>query len=307
MPPLTLTLPDNVPIIQAVVFHGSPTVPDTGQLRTAARGWIATRVAHSMRATLDEIVRGPLCIEIRASKSVRLPPYLGHCGRPDANERRRLAGDHAVLIRALEPPGGDRPTLWAAVSAARATALHLDGALVDLVAQLLVPRWLLTTAVPDPHRFAVMRHILVLASVGTNGLRWMTTGGLAGFGLPELQMKSIPLSLISETGMLMNGVAQVLVRAVSGVGPTRGLRRVVLDNPARVSVDDILEATAEATTTPDAASGQGVEVAPTPSPRGFLDLGPAAAGERKRWLRQAVTTLFGERQQTWQTSRSQPN
>jgi hypothetical protein len=81
----------------------------------------------------------------------------------------------------------------------------------------------------------------------------------------------------------------------------------VLDNPARVSVADLLEATAEATTTPDAASGQGVEVALTPSPRGLLDLGPAAASERKRWLRQAVTTLFGERQQTRQTSRSQLN
>src|SRR5260370_2755647 len=84
MLPLALTLPDNVPIIQAVVFHGSPTVPDIGQLRSAARGWIAVRVAPTMRAILDEIVRGPLCIEIRPTESVRLPPYLGHCGHPDA-------------------------------------------------------------------------------------------------------------------------------------------------------------------------------------------------------------------------------
>jgi hypothetical protein len=252
MLPLALTLPDNVPIIQAVVFHGSPTVPDIGQLRSAARGWIAARVAPTMRAILDQIVRGPLCIEIRPTESVRLPPYLGHCGRPDAGERRRLAGDHAVLIRALEPPGGDRPTLWAAVSAARAIALHLDGALVDLVAQRLVPRWLLTTAVPDPHRFAVMRHILVPASVGPNGLGCST----------------IPHGSVSPTSS------------------RRPRRRPRPRMPPQ---------------------GRGSRSALTPSPRGFLDLGPAAASERKRWLRQAVTTLFGDRLQTGQTSRSQPN
>jgi hypothetical protein len=220
MLPLALTLPDNVPIIQAVVFHGSPTVPDIGQLRSAARGWIAARVAPTMRAILDEIVRGPLCIEIRPTESVRLPPYLGHCGRPDAGERRRLAGDHAVLIRVLEPPGGDRPTLWAAgVGGAgdrtaprrRAGGSHRPAAGAALAAHHRRPG-------PTPFR------------------------GDAAHPRPRLRWSQ---------------------------------RAGVLDNPARVSVADILEATAEATTTPDAASGQGVEVALTPSPRGFLDLGPA--------------------------------
>jgi hypothetical protein len=268
-------------------------MPDVGQLRSVGRGWVATRAAPTMRPILDETVRGPLRIEIRPSTSVRLPPYLFHCRRPEARERRRLAGDHAVLIQSLEPPGGDRPTLWAAVSAARAIALHLDGALVDLVAQRLVARSLLTTAVPDPHLFAVCRHILIPSSVAPNGLGWITTGGLAGFGLPELQVKSVPLSLIGETSMLVNGVAQVLVRGASRVEP--GSRLVVFDNPARVSIADIDDATAEAPPTPDAATGAGVEVRLTPSPRGFLDLGPRAAGERKHWLRQAVTVLFGER------------
>jgi hypothetical protein len=87
--------------------------------------------------------------------------------------------------------------------------------------------------------------------------------------------------------MLVNGVAQVLVRGASRVEP--GSRLVVFDNPAPVSIADINDATAEAPPTPDAATGAGVEVRLTPSPRGFLDLGPRAANERKCWLRQAVT------------------
>jgi hypothetical protein len=69
-------------------------------------------------------------------------------------------------------------------------------------------------AFPGSGRIRIMDHIFVYHSIRGRGLGWLTTSGMAKFGLLDLEAREVPPGLASGVAGVLNGTAQLLAERV---------------------------------------------------------------------------------------------
>jgi hypothetical protein len=137
--------------------------------------------------------------------------------------------------------------MWTAVTTAEALAVSTGGVFLDPEAPFLRRvRWA-PCALRDRTTFAVAEWLEVAVSADRTDVRrgmWMTTSGLARFGLPELQGRRIPPDLTTGWCDVLSGLAQTLLDAHwadLGVEPERAFREIA--ETVTVTSEDVEAAT----------------------------------------------------------------
>jgi hypothetical protein len=134
------------------------------------------------------------------------------------------AAGRLIAVRCVDRRGPRRPGLWAALSIAAALAEQLGGVVLD-------PRR--GTAVfgageplrpPADARVHAIDHLCVPSSRGLGRRRWLSTVGLAHFGLPDLELVDVPEPTLELGARLLLGVAQHLIDS-SWAPPSSGDHR----------------------------------------------------------------------------------
>lgn len=137
---------------------------------------------------------------------------------PRASDEQQL-----IVVQCEDRLGPRRPGLWTALCVAEALAERVGGELVDprRAGFGLRPRAGLRPS-PDA-RVHVVDHLGVPCSrtPGQRSRHWLTTIGMAHFGLPDLEIEAVPGPLHEIAGRLLLGVAQHLVDGTVAA-PRRG-------------------------------------------------------------------------------------
>lgn len=123
----------------------------------------------------------------------------------------KQAGQRLIAVRCVDRRGPRRPGLWAALSIASALAELLDGVVVDPRRSLEVFGDRKPLRPPADARVRTVDHLCIPSSRGLGRRRWLSTVGMAHFGLPDLELVDVPES-VAEIGVrLLLGVAQHLI------------------------------------------------------------------------------------------------
>lgn len=120
-------------------------------------------------------------------------------------------GHRLIAVRCVDRRGPRRPGLWAALSIATALAELLDGVVVDPRRSLEVFGERKPLRPPADARVRAVDHLCVPSSRGLDRRRWLSTIGMAHFGLPDLELIEVPEPLTEIAARLLLGVAQHLI------------------------------------------------------------------------------------------------
>ncbi|MFV8749777.1 hypothetical protein ACNOYE_04410 [Nannocystaceae bacterium ST9] len=140
---------------------------------------------------------------------------------------RQSDDQRLIVVRCHDRRGPRRPGLWAALCIAEAIAELVEGELVDPRRAGMGLRPRVGLRPPADARVHVVDHLGVPCSSmqGRQGRqRWLTTLGMAHFGLPDLEVEAVPGTMTEIAGRLLLGVAQHLVDGTAaapraGAGP----------------------------------------------------------------------------------------
>jgi len=147
-----------------------------------------------------------------------------------------------------------------------------DGVVLDPEIPRLMPLSERVAALPADGRILMAEHITLLCSVNRRGLAWMTSKGMAKFGLPELEIADVPPDLTVLLMPVMNTLGHRLwMEAVARSGVDPGAREISLDAQFDLGSLDVVRAL-------------GDESAPTPEGiRGRATLRLEHRGRRRAW------------------------
>lgn len=237
--PFGVPLPEMVEVPLLVCFRSQrPTPPDVEQLKPVILAWLDRHAAPPLRDVLKEYLqRGLLQLHLQPrSEAPELPlDYLRHLSRGELEERRLEESTHVIMVMGMDLLGPLRAGFWTAIAAARALAQASGGVIIDLT----IPRWLpLDTheaSIPESGAISMWEHIVIPSSVDDHGLGWITTKGMAKFGLPELQVKGVPPNLAQSLWPVVNGMAHLLLERVGQLEDAAGKspRELVLEPEVR--------------------------------------------------------------------------
>ncbi|MBC6457800.1 hypothetical protein [Actinomadura sp. HBU206391] len=245
------------------------------------------------RVEVIEAGRPPLAGMVELLGCLDCGPHLD----PATLAKVRSAERH-LMVAATYGPAWPPLHAWTAVTTAEALAVATGGILFDPEAPLLRPvRWA-PCALRDRHRFAVGEWLEVGVSADQTDIRrgmWMTTAGLARFGLPELQGRRIPPDLTVGWCDVVNGLAQTLLRAHWAdldVEPGRAFREIA--ETVTVTSEDVEAATGRRY--PPGSAEVRLRLDPgAPGRASYLTVLPPRAfrGPAGRWRREIVAALLG--------------
>lgn len=205
------------------------------------------------------------------------------------------SGVRVVAVRCTDIPGPRRPGLWAALSVAHAIAELLAGCVADPRRSAASFGVRARLRAPADGRVRTIHHLCVPCSRGRDRTRWLSSVGMAHFGLPDLELVDVPPGEVEVAARLLLGVAQHLIES-AWAPPREGTRELVL------TVGELCW-----------ALGQEADAVPISTGRGWtrvalgferdrawpelLRLGPPSGARQWRdggaWLRDAWTDLFG--------------
>lgn len=128
---------------------------------------------------------------------------------PDPRVRR----ERVIAVRCLDRRGPRRPGLWAALSVAHALAELFGGVVVDPRRSVAAFGVRARVRAPADGRVHVINHLCVPSSRGQLGQRWLSSVGMAHFGLPDLELVAVPEAHAELGARLLLGVAQHVIDA----------------------------------------------------------------------------------------------
>jgi hypothetical protein len=157
--------------------------------------WLDSNAQDPVRSALGMFIdHGALEFAVKTRDQVPEPPMslLAYIGMGELEERRIASATHVVVIRTRDSIRKPRLGLWAVIAGARAAASQLDGVVLDPILPKVRPIADNTAELPAKLDVHIGNHIVVPFSVGDTGLAWMTTSGMAKFGLPDLELWDLP-------------------------------------------------------------------------------------------------------------------
>ncbi len=216
--PVDLTVPQPLPLRSLVLSRSEP--PEEASLRQEIRAWIERVVPEPRRRALGVRV-GELSLEVCPVSEV-LPPDAHPPARwwqPGAEEVAALAQARQAMVLGVPARFATlEEDLALAAAAARALALHCGGVVVEPVShalECLDDQW----AAP-PAGLSDQTLVRVLSSE-LDGEVWATTLGLARLGLPELEVRRVPVRLILGLAPFLEEAARALLSQLQA-GPRIG-------------------------------------------------------------------------------------
>ncbi len=119
---------------------------------------------------------------------------------------------HLVVVEGAFGPGWPPMHEVAARTAAAQLARAAEGLVVDAATPRLLTAEELTAPLPDgEHGLVLTGFVLVPQSSEAGSHQWMTTKGLARFGLPELRVLDVPAPLAPAWTAVISGIAWSLL------------------------------------------------------------------------------------------------
>ncbi|NOU31595.1 MAG: DUF2314 domain-containing protein [Polyangiaceae bacterium] len=207
-------------------------------LKRLGTEWVRSMADEPLRSALTAYIASEeLTVERKRRWWFRDPPkdILRSFGMGAEEERRYQAASHVVAVIAE----GSRAL--AAYSVASGIADALDGVVVDPQGlPRVLPQKLLAARISSDESDAVSKWILCPFSTSDDGLGWMTTTGMSRFGLPNLEMRRIPIGLDDALLSVMNAVAQHIVDAAAT--GSHNASDVVLDQDQVITQRDLSRA-----------------------------------------------------------------
>lgn len=202
---LTLPVPETLYGTYAVAL--AEPIPDPASL---ARAEVTRRTTPPLRdlvlgmldspmLTLDQRPRGdfpPLPADLLAAYGAS-PSDLSAVDTP-----------YVLAVTAAHRPGRPPAHEWSARTVAGALGAATSSPVIDVFTPQLLPRDRLFASLPAPDgTFRLTDWMLLPHTSGRAGV-YITTKGLARFGLPELQSENVPPALVEPWGRLLNGLAR---------------------------------------------------------------------------------------------------
>ena len=262
-----------------------PDLPGRAALERLIRRWIMRELSGWLQLRVLELVDGG---QVEWAFDVELPGALGFEVCP---------GPRVLAVRCVDEWGPRRPGLWAALAVAHALAELLGGSVIDAFhsAALFGPRrWMRPLADGRVH---IIDHLRVPSSSAGGRCRWLSSLGLAQFGLPDVELVELPPAAVERGARLLLGVAQHLVDSGLRAPSAGSLPREVM-----LTVGELHWALGGELGSRPLSTGRGwTRVALTREQPGawpqLLRLGPPAGarrwGDRGAWLRDAWRDLYG--------------
>jgi len=260
--------------------------PTRAVLERLVRRWIMRELSGWLQLRVLELLDEGT---VEWAHDVELPAVAGF--------GRELDTPRVVAIRCVDEWGPQRPGLWAALAVAHALAELLGGSVIDAFhsAALFGPRrWM---RAPADGRVHIVDHLRVPSSAGHGRLRWLSTLGLAQFGLPDLELVDVPPCAVERGARLLLGLAQHMVDSGVRTPPTGAIGRELL-----LTVGELHWALGGELDTRPLSTGRGwtrIAVA-RDERRGWPQLlrleppvGSRQWGDRGAWLRDAWRDLYG--------------
>ena len=175
-------------------------LPTRAALERELQRWIIRQLSGWLQlSVLERLREGRVCWDSELVASARVG---------DRSARVQLLAVHCE-----DRPGPRRPGLWAALSVAHALAELLGGQVVDArqSAALFGPRaW---TRPPADGRVHAAHHLALPRSTGYARTSWVTSAGMAHFGLPDLELDGLSARARERGAALMLGAAQHMIDA----------------------------------------------------------------------------------------------
>ncbi|MFB4312199.1 hypothetical protein [Actinomadura sp. GTD37] len=280
---LTLPVPETLYGTYAVAL--AEPIADPGAL---VRDHVARHTAPPLRDLVLGMLGSPM-LTLDQRPAADFPPLpadlLAAYGAAASSLEAVSSAPFVIAVRAAYRPGRPPAHEWASRAVAGALGTATGSPVVDVFTpQVLTPAHL-ARSLPGPDGAVRLTDWMLLPHTsGPDGF-FVTTKGLARFGLPELQTENVPSDLVEPWGRLLNGLARRVLDLWLDALPA-GEQPLTVDIPETVSVG-----------LQDIAAAQGADdpLRHEVSVRLRLDPGPAlTAGDRDR-LEPLCTSLFGGR------------
>ncbi|MBI3947197.1 MAG: DUF2314 domain-containing protein [Armatimonadetes bacterium] len=243
-----IRLPEAQQVSFVVYFQPSEAEPtDPESLKRAIAGWLEAHAPEPMRMALRRCADSDQLRLLVGERDIVADPPLEVLGwfRPgELEERLFREATHAAVAVAADIVAPMRPGFWTAAAAARALAQALRGVILDPAIPRLLPLDAAERSIPDDGRIVVPDHILLPASPNRRGLIWMTSKGMARFGLPELEIRDVPPHLQDALANVMNGMAHHLLTESAALASQAGgpPAELVVGSEIRLTLDELLHA-----------------------------------------------------------------
>jgi hypothetical protein len=217
-------------------------------------------------------------------------------------------GAHIIAVRCSDVPGPRRPGLWAALSVAHALAELLGGVVVDPRRSSASFGTQARRRAPADGRVRAIHQLCVPCSRGRGREHWLSSVGMAHFGLPDLELVDVPDAEVERGARLLLGVAQHLIEAAWSPPRDGASKREVL-----LTIGELHWALGGDADAVPLSTGRGWTRVALEFDNGrawpeLLRLGPPSGARRWRdggaWLRDAHTDLFGRCSSPEWTARS---
>ncbi|PRQ08400.1 hypothetical protein [Enhygromyxa salina] len=193
-------------------------VPPRERVEQSVRCWIMRELSGWLQLTVAELVEDG---SVEWTQDAAFEPSV----------EPRPGRERVIAVRCLDRRGPRRPGLWAALSVAHALAELFGGAVVDPRRSVAMFGVRARVRAPADGRVHAVNHLCVPSSRGRLGQRWLSTVGMAHFGLPDLELVAVPRAEVELGARLLLGVAQHVIDAAwspprSGAHPREALLTV---------------------------------------------------------------------------------
>ena len=223
--------------------------PESEALGEAAAAWIESRVDDPFRARLRRAVaEDALSIETVPRREAPTPPREALSRFSEEGWEERFArATHVVAVHATADPSWPPVAAWLALVAAAGIAHETGGLVMDPAIPRFIPRAGGTERVPGDGRYLVSDHVVVSISPERDDRGWLTTLGMSRFGLPEIELKHVPLAHGGRAAWLAQAIAlrMVEVTVATPVDDEDDVRRIEMDAELALRARDVAAARGE--------------------------------------------------------------
>jgi uncharacterized protein YegJ (DUF2314 family) len=231
---------------------GTNPPPDEDELLGYGRRWAEAHATEPLRSgIIDFVDQGLINLFIHDRAGMPEPPddVLRAYNPGETEERRFRNAANAIVIGSPDLLVAPRIGLWSVMAVARGIASQIQGGvIVDPEFPRLLSLDSLGEDLPEDGVVYVADHILIpYSSDAKTGLLWITTKGMARFGLPEIEIHDAPPNLAGSLMPVLNGLAQRLVACAmdlvtDSVAADATPDALPLRTPFRLSMRDIRSA-----------------------------------------------------------------
>jgi uncharacterized protein YegJ (DUF2314 family) len=212
---ITIPYPKNLQVGFVVYLKpGGSLWNDKENLRKVILEWAAVRANDAMQDIISRhLDEGWLNIQAGRKDEFPVPSEQDlNTMSPGKRERDRFNdATHAIVFRCndmLVPP---LMGFWTTAAAARAVALEYSGVVLSPMAGRFLNVKTYNDDIPESTLPPLVQFLAFPCSTGPDKTVWMTTIGMRGFSLPELELQDVPASLISNLIPFLSGAAEKIL------------------------------------------------------------------------------------------------